>query len=282
MMKYLIGLFVSFLLAGNLFAENLCDSSCNLTISFPEGGAIEAVEPLTIKFGDGGFINDGLITVAYPAGKTRSLTTGESIDFQSGGSFDLGYGGNIDYSDIIVQSSGAMDLSAVGGSSKVLIQDMTLLGGCSLNISSDIEVVETGLFHIFDGLVTASSDLLFTNHGSVSGLFDFENATLTLEEKDFDVTGGVLVEVDGQVTMNSRAVVISPVELDGSGPASDTVVPVDEARDVSASAADPSTTTVAEGGAGGGSGAVNFVSVLILSLLLLVSRYQIFGSRRHI
>ena len=49
-MKYLTGLFSALLFSGNLFAANLCDSSCDLSITFPDGGSIEAMKLLLGRF----------------------------------------------------------------------------------------------------------------------------------------------------------------------------------------------------------------------------------------
>lgn len=265
-MKYLTGFFLPLLFTSNLLASNLCDSSCDLSITFPDGGSIEAVDALTVTFGDGGFVNNGIVITGYSTGDVLSLSAGESIDFQGNGSFELGSGGNIDYSDILIISNGAMDLAAVEGNKKVLIYDMTLLGSAALNISSGVDVAENGSFHIFSGPVTASTDLAFTNYGSVSGLFEFENATLTLDNETYDITGSVLIEADGQLTMTSKEVVIKQA----------TIVTDDAPEDVSATdGSEPAS-------ASGGAGMINLLSLFVLSVLLLSLRLQSVSSKKKI
>ncbi len=109
--------------------SSLCDASCNLTISFPDGGAITAIEPLTIVFGESGFINDGATTTGYPAGDTISLAAGESLSFAAGGALSLGTAGNIDYTSMRIDTSGEIDITAVGGAEQITIRDMELTGG---------------------------------------------------------------------------------------------------------------------------------------------------------
>jgi len=255
-MKYLIGFFSALLFSGNLFAANLCDSSCDLSITFPDGGSIEAIEPLTIKFGADGFIYNA---EGYSSENGEiSLATGELMKFQAGGELVLGIDGNIDYSNVQITSNGAMNLAAVGGTKTVSIQDFTLLGGCTLSMSSDFEVVEGGLFHLFSGLVTASTDLVFTNYGSVSGLFDFEAATLTLDKRVYEIDSSVLIEADGMLEMTSEEVVIDTVALstDADNGDSDTL---------------PASTGSSTSGASSG-GLINIFSLLFISLLLVSSR----------
>lgn len=248
-MKYFVGCFLSLVFASNLFASNLCDSSCDLSITFPDGGSIEAIDTLTIIFGDGGTINNGVVTTVYPAGDTLTVAAGDFITFDANGSFVLGDGGNIDYSSIQIMSNGVMNLAAVEGAKKVLIQDLTLLGGCALNISSDFEVIQNGMFHIFSGPVTASTDLAFTSYGSVSGSFEFESATLTLDTETFYVTGAVLIEADGNLTMTSKEVVIEPA---------------------------PTTNSATEASASASGGLINILSLLLLPILLVLARHRRF------
>ena len=266
-MRYLTGLFSALLFSGNLFAANLCDSSCDLSITFPDGGSIEAIETFTITFGDGGYINDGVITTPYPAGDTITAAVGDFIIFQANGSLDLGVGGNIDYTNIQITSNGVMSLAAVEGAKTVTIQDLTLLGSCSLSISSDFKVAEDGSFHLFSGPVTASTDLTFTNYGSVSGFFEFESATLTLDETTYDISGSVLIEADGLIQMTSEEVVIDTLALatDGGGSSSDSeAVPV------------PGDTEQASASGG----LINLLSLLVVSLLLVTARYRCVVARR--
>jgi hypothetical protein len=187
-MKYLAtglasGLF-PLLFASNLFALNLCDSSCNLSITFPDGGSIKADDDLKITFGEGGYINNGSGTIAYSAGEKLKLDDNESLVFQNGGLFDLGRGGNIKYKDMQITSDGTIELAAVNGDERISIDALALNGNIAVNISSDLKVEKRGELYIKDGLVTATADLTFTNKGSVKGNFQFEDAVLTYSDED--------------------------------------------------------------------------------------------------
>ena len=106
-MKSILTTIFLFLFANSVFAANLCDTSCNLTITFPGGGSIEATEALAFTFGTGGVLDlgaTGTINTAvqpsstdFSTGGTLALAVGESITFDAGGSLDLGTGGAIDF-----------------------------------------------------------------------------------------------------------------------------------------------------------------------------------------
>ena len=206
-MKYLSGFLLPLFFTSNLFASNLCDSSCELTITFPDGGSIEAVESLTVTFGDGGYVNDGVVVTGFSEGDTLSLVPEEGIVFQANGSFHLGDGGNIDYSDVVIITNGFMDLAAVQGSEEVLVQNITLLGDAILTISSDFVIVENGSFHFFNGQVIVAEDLTFTNYGSFGGLSGIESVVLSIQDESYDITNSVLVQADSEITMTSEEVV---------------------------------------------------------------------------
>lgn len=265
-MKYLTGFFLSLLFTGNLFASMLCDSSCKLSITFPDGGSIEAVESITVTFGDGGFVDDGIVVTGYSAGDTLSLSVGESLVFHDEAAIELGNGGNIDYSDILIISNGVMELSAVGASEKILIYDITLLGSVSLNISSNVDVVENGSFHIFSSPVTISAASVFTNNGEVSGLFEFESATLALDSKTYDLEGVILIEVEGPLTITSNEVEITT----GSS------LTVGAAGEVSA------TDNLEPAAASGEAGVINILSLFSISILMLTLRFQRISNKKYI
>jgi len=267
-MKYLTGILLSFFFTNNLFASNLCDSSCDLSITFPDGGSIAAVEALTITFGDGAFVNNGVVITGYSVGDVLSLSAGETINFQNNGLFELG-GGNIDYSDILIISNGVMNLAAVEGDKKIFIYDMTLLGSAALNVSSDVEVNENSSFHIFSGLVTVSTGSAITNDGSVSGLFVFENATLTLDDEIFDITGSVLIEADGQLTLTSKEVVINETAAVAS------VVSPGEAGVKESGTVDSGLASASVG-----AGLINLSSMLFMSIMLASLRFQSLSSKK--
>ena len=93
---------------------DLCDAECYLTIDFPDGGSMHAPYALTITFGDNGLIDTGGSITAYAAGETYTLNAGEILDFDHGGSFDIGEGGNINYTRLEITTSGTVDLVASG------------------------------------------------------------------------------------------------------------------------------------------------------------------------
>ena len=263
-MKYFVGYFLSLIFASNLFASNLCDSSCNLSITFPDGGSIEAVKTLTVTFGDGGYVNDGVVMTEYSAGDALSLAAGEAINFQANGSFEIGTGGNIDYSNILIVSNGVMNLAAIGNSEKVLIQDMILLGTATLNISSNFEILESGSFQIFTSPVATTADLVFTNYGFLSGLFVFNNATLTVVEETLDVeetidiSGSLLIDTDSELTMRYTEAATRPAP---------TVTEEEGAAEASVSAS---------------GGFINLFSLFVMFLLLISHRFiSIIRNRKY-
>ncbi len=138
--------------------SSLCDVSCNLTISFPDGGAITAVEPLTIVFGESGFINDGASTTGYPAGDSVSLAAGESLSFTAGGALNLGAAGNIYYTSMRIDTSGEIDITAVGGAEQITIQDLELTG-VTLTLNSATVVM---------GVLTISGDIVINAVNGIS------------------------------------------------------------------------------------------------------------------
>ncbi len=128
------------LYAGSAGSANLCNQNCLLTVGFPGGGSIEAVESLSITFGDGGLVDTVGSVTAYVAGETLILNAGESLVFAAGGSFDLGNGGNIDYTDLAITTDGDITLGAVGGDEQVLVpagSRLSFPGGGLINESSE-------------------------------------------------------------------------------------------------------------------------------------------------
>ena len=90
------------------------------------------------------------------------------------------------------------------------------------------------------------------------------------------MTGGVLIEADGQVTMTSQAVVIASAQSDPVYPA-DPVDPVDPIDDTSTDngsdpGADSSSVSASDAGAGGGSGSLNLFGLGFVVLSLLAGR----------
>ena len=65
--------FLVLLGTGSTRAGDLCDSDCQLSISFPSGGSIEAIEALTITFGDSGLVDTSGSVTAYLVGQTLDV-----------------------------------------------------------------------------------------------------------------------------------------------------------------------------------------------------------------
>ncbi len=124
------------------YAGSLCDSNCTLSIAFPTGGTIEAIEPLTITFGTGGLIDTVGSVTSYLDGEALTLNTSESLTFGSGGNLDIGIVGNIDYINMAVTTSGTITLSAVGGTEQILIPgggQLSFSGGAQVHLNSIIK-----------------------------------------------------------------------------------------------------------------------------------------------
>ena len=150
-MKYLVCLFFTFLITHNVFASTLCEGSCDLVISFTDGGSITADEALQISFGSGGALNLGAagtintnpqpVSSDYVAGGVLLLAKGDSITFDNAGSITLGTGGNIDYTDMTVNatSTGGASIKAVGGTETIVIDSFTISGG--LNITFEAQTL---------------------------------------------------------------------------------------------------------------------------------------------
>ena len=125
------------------FAGELCDADCQLTIEFPDGGRIEAIESVSFRFGDGALINTGGAVTAYVSGETLTLNPGETLAFTSGGRFDLGDAGNVTYTNLVIATSGLIELTAVGGSETIRVEDgsrLALLDGPTLSFYRILEI----------------------------------------------------------------------------------------------------------------------------------------------
>ena len=172
-MKSLFSLIFLFLFANSAFAANLCDTSCNLTITFPTGGSIGATEALTFSFGTSGVLDlgaTGTINVAVPpastdfsSGGTLALAAGESISFDAGGSLDLGVGGAIDFTSVTVTTDGEFDLQIDSVAESVYVGDIAVNGTGTLKITvtgSNLEL----------GALSAEGDIVITSSGNVDVL----------------------------------------------------------------------------------------------------------------
>lgn len=161
-MKYLACLFFTLLFTHNVLATELCAVSCDLIITFPDGGSIEAVEPLAITFGTGGALNLGEagtvnknpqpVSTDFSAGGVLSLAGGESISFGKGGSLYLGDAGNIDYLNMVINSSGGARIAAEGIIDTMVIKTLRITGGIEITIEAGIVTfLSGGALHIDSG-----------------------------------------------------------------------------------------------------------------------------------
>ena len=199
-MKSLFSFIFLFLFANSAFAANLCDTSCNLTISFPSGGSIEATEALTFTFGTGGVLDLGATgtvntavqpaSIDFSAGGSLSLAVGESITFDAGGSLDLGTGGAIDYTSITVTTDGVFDLQIDSVADFVYVGDIAIVGTGTLQITLTGSNLETGS-------LSTGGDLIITSTGSidavgvivVSGATTLSGSTITATNVGNDFQG---------------------------------------------------------------------------------------------
>lgn len=149
------------------YADKLCDVECDFSITFPDGGFIQALEPVTIFFGSGGFIHDGLVATGYAADDIVNLAAGESLTFADGGLIDLGEFGNIDYSDLSINSNGRIQITAIGGTQQVSIYQINLEG------EHEFSVVANSL--VFYGSLDIGGDIEPTT------LENYENIILNVQ-----------------------------------------------------------------------------------------------------
>lgn len=182
-----------------VFAQNLCDATCNLTITFPDGGSIAAVEPLTFKFGDGGLVDTVSTSTAYMNGNTLVLGAGESLTFDAGGSFDIGAGGNLDYTNIAIVTTGVITIEAVGGAETITLLNMSITDG-SLVLNSNT-VVETSLSVSGDVSITGNGAIV--NAGTVSIVSGSTDIGIIV-----DSSGGTIISGSGSLTVSSTGSLI--------------------------------------------------------------------------
>ncbi|MDH5711048.1 MAG: hypothetical protein OEZ15_05230 [Gammaproteobacteria bacterium] len=213
-----------FLFANSAFATNLCDTSCNLTISFPTGGSIEATEALTLTFGTDGVLDlgaTGTINTAvqpsstdFSAGGTLALAVGESITFDVGGSLDLGTGGNFDYTNITIMTDGLIEVVAVGGDETIFLGSLTISGIATVNVS--------GIDITIDYLSAVDATITLNATGSIVDNTNTQNTCTTSASSGMTIISGVsdpvLVDADlCTVPDSSGTMVISGTTISSSG-----------------------------------------------------------------
>ena len=179
-MKYLVSLLFILFLSHNANAGNLCDESCDFIITFPEGGSIDAIEDLTITFAGAGFINDGVVTIGYADGETVFLAAGESLVFSIDGALTLGAGGNIDYTDMVLNSSGNASLTALGGTESInIIEKLTISGGMNVTFNGDVINI-SGTLQVDGGILNISGNYSMGGAIPSPSLCSTQNSTGTL------------------------------------------------------------------------------------------------------
>ncbi len=200
-------------------ASNLCDASCDLNIDLTNGGSIEAVDALTLVFGNGGTLvlgaggtintNPQPSMTDFSTGGVLALNAGDSITFGPGGSLVLGDGSNIDYTGMSITVDGSMTLAAVGGAQTVFLHDNTALAVSTLELNS---VVTAGgnVIVMGSGVTTGSgnSTPVITGSGSISIasggtltvgslVYDGSSPVVTVNDINLDLTTSALTTTGG-------------------------------------------------------------------------------------
>lgn len=233
-MRYLTGFIFSLFIVNSALATDfvdLCNESCDMLVTFPDGGSIVADENLTLIFGTGGELNLGdtgtvnvnpqPLNLDFSTGGSLALAKGESITFDTGGSIVLGDGGNINYTNITINSSGGASLKAVGNPEKIVINNVTISGG--LNITFEAKVIEViGTFAIntdsaltliaeTGGLSPTVCDVQDTTNGvtlTAGSSIDTSGSCNTISS-DLSLDAGVLtpIVIDPNATLTSNATI---------------------------------------------------------------------------
>lgn len=179
---FLFVLTISHIFIRPAVSANLCDAACDLIIEFDGGGSIEAIEAVTILFGQGGSLvlgNAGTLNMAVPPASTDyslggvlSLAAGESITFGTGGVLFLGAGGNIDSTDIDIAVMGDMTITATGGSSSITflsgeLNADSLVLNSNVSIENDIELVSGTILTGIGSIEISATGTLTTGSGAV-------------------------------------------------------------------------------------------------------------------
>ncbi len=222
-MKSLFSFIFLFLFANSAFAANLCDTSCNLIITFPDGGSITVVEPLVLTFGDGGLVETGSATVPYANGSILEMGAGEVLTFGANGSFNLGSGGNMDYTSIAVETTGDVTVEAIGGAEVIFILNISATAGTILlnsdttiennfSLTGDTLVGGTGSITNLGTVDVVSNTVTFTNSFINAGTFNIISGTAVFEA-DFNCEDGSSIEG----ASSSGGVIISGTMLLESG-----------------------------------------------------------------
>ncbi len=208
MLKYLSGILLTLLFSSSAIAIELCDSSCEVVMTFPEGGSIQASEALTIEFGiegelelgDSGTVNTNPqpLTTDFSAGGSLALAEGDSISFGVNGRLQLGSGGNINYTSILIDTGGAISITA----DSIVLGDVTLTGEGSVLLDAVSISVTSGLTQQSGGTLS------FVTETSTA----LSSSVLTVQDVDNDVTisAGTVIDSSNTASTLSTELNISP------------------------------------------------------------------------
>lgn len=193
-------------------AQTLCSTSCELNINFTDGGSIEAVEALTITFGEGGFINDGVVTTGFAKDENVQLNAGESLVFSAGAEFNLGSAGNIDYSamnlnasDIIISAPSAGIVSVHGDSSFTVGNTFELNSDLSLSAELDLSVSATA--------TPSSGATLMSGTGSITVQPGTTGAIILANNQVISSSTATVSLVEINQIQTSNVVIIDPIVI---------------------------------------------------------------------
>ena len=145
-------------------AEPLCDPACTLTMSFPGGGSIEAIESAQFHFGDGGLIDTIGSVTAYVDGATRTLTAGEILTFAAGGSLDLGNAGNLEFTNLRIVTDGVVEIAVASDTDQIMFP-----AGSSLFMSAGSTLVLDGSTTVFGNLHLDGNLIIKSSHPAPPG-----------------------------------------------------------------------------------------------------------------
>lgn len=187
-MKLTSVFFFCLLLSGQVSASNLCNDHCLFTLSFPDGGILEAREALGITFGADGELNLGThgainsnlqpSSLDFSSSGELQLAAGDSITFGQGGLINLGIsGGNINYTELLINSTGYLQVAATGGDNSLTFEKLSFEGDLDVYALADLLVINTEL-----QVVSDSSSMLIVDAGSVvnHGIVSLFNTDLVI------------------------------------------------------------------------------------------------------
>lgn len=149
---------------------------------------LEAREALSITFGtvgelnlgENGTINSNLqpSSLDFSSAGELQLVAGDSITFGQGGLINLGTsGGNINYTDLLVHSTGYLQVEAAGGENSLTFEKVSFVGDLDVYVAAELLVINSELQKISD-----NSAMLILNAGAVEnyGVMSLSNTDLVI------------------------------------------------------------------------------------------------------